>query len=39
VCEESGQEITHTEVNLALTDALRSSLGYELKEMREKHSE
>ena len=33
ICKESNYQITYTEINSALTDALRSNLGYELKEM------
>ena len=33
ICEESNYEITYAEINSALTDTLRSNLGYELKEM------
>ena len=33
ICEESSYEITYAEINSALTDTLRSNLGYELREM------
>jgi hypothetical protein len=33
LCEESNYQITYAEINTALTDTLRSNLGYELKEM------
>jgi len=33
VCRESDYQITYAEINSALTDRLKSNLGYELKEM------
>tara|TARA_R110001606_G_scaffold46051_1_gene118767 strand:+ start:212 stop:439 length:228 start_codon:yes stop_codon:yes gene_type:complete len=36
ICEESNYEITYAEINSALTDTLRSNLGYELREMWKK---
>ncbi len=33
ICEDSGYEISYSEINSALTDTLRSNLGYELREM------
>ena len=39
LCEESNYQITYAEINAALTDTLRSNLGYELKEMWQKEQE
>jgi len=36
LCEESNYQITYAEINAALSDTLRSNLGYELKEMWQK---
>lgn len=36
ICEESNYEITYSEINSALTDTLKSNLGYELREMWKK---
>ena len=36
VCVESGYTISYAEINSALTDTLKSNLGFELKEMWEK---
>lgn len=36
ICEESNYEITYAEINSALTDTIRSNLGYELREMWKK---
>ena len=36
ICEESDYQITYAEINTALTDTLRSNLGYELREMWQK---
>ena len=33
VCVESGYTISYAEINSALTDTLKSNLGFELKEM------
>jgi 2-phospho-L-lactate guanylyltransferase (CobY/MobA/RfbA family) len=33
ICKENNYQITYAEINSALTDTLRSNLGYELKEM------
>lgn len=36
IYEESNYQITYAEINTALTDTLRSNLGYELREMWQK---
>ena len=36
VCVESGYTISYAEINSALTNTLKSNLGFELKEMWEK---
>ena len=33
ICKESDYQITYAEINSALTDTLKSNLGYELREM------
>tara|TARA_X000001382_G_scaffold25412_2_gene15976 strand:+ start:614 stop:826 length:213 start_codon:yes stop_codon:yes gene_type:complete len=33
ICEQNDYQITYAEINSALTDTLRSNLGYELREM------
>lgn len=39
ICEESDYQITYAEINSALTDILRSNLGYELREMWQNEEE
>ncbi len=39
ICEENDYKITYAEINSALTDVLKSNLGYELTQMWEKDSE
>ncbi len=39
ICQEHDYEITYAEINSALTDRLRSNLGYELREMWKKDDE
>lgn len=36
ICKQSDYQITYAEINSALTDTLRSNLGYELREMWQK---
>ena len=38
ICEENDYKITYAEINSALTDSLKSNLGYELRQMWEKDS-
>jgi 2-phospho-L-lactate guanylyltransferase (CobY/MobA/RfbA family) len=39
ICEENDYKITYAEINSALTDTLKSNLGYELREMWKKEGE
>lgn len=36
ICKQDNYQITYAEINSALTDTLRSNLGYELREMWKK---
>lgn len=36
ICKQNNYQITYAEINSALTDTLRSNLGYELREMWQK---
>jgi hypothetical protein len=36
ICKENDYQITYAEINSALTNILKSSLGYELREMWQK---
>lgn len=38
-CEEHDYQITYAEINSALSDVMRSNLGYELKELWKKENE
>ena len=37
ICKESNYQITYAEINSALTDTLRSNLGYEMRETWQTH--
>ena len=39
ICQKHDYKITYAEINSALTDTLKSNLGYELREMWKKESE
>jgi len=39
ICKENDYKITYAEINSSLTDALKSNLGYELREMWKKECE
>lgn len=36
ICKQSDYQITYAEINSALTDTLKSNLGYELRDMWQK---
>ena len=36
ICKQDNYQITYAEINSALTDTLRSNLGYELRKMWKK---